>query len=674
MDYRVADAPRNDNSSFLTPAPAFAMCSTPAGVAGEVDFNGDYNMLQYCDNTNWVPMYFNDYWANAVTFDGTNDYLMRGADLTGSADSKMFTSSFWFRRNGGDGTDRLIIRNGDSGTGLRIYLNMSNELEVLDSSSVIEVTGSTAITDSNWHHVMMSFDMSNTSRHHIYLDGIAETLNVTTYNNSNIDFTLANHAIGAGTSGSGKFNGDLADVWHDMGTYIDLSDADERAKFRDSRGKPMHLGTDGSRPTGTAPEIFLSGATAGWETNDGTGGGFTENGALTSAASSPSNHNIATSTDPCAPVNTPSPGDDCDDGSVYAGDHPVTSEPMYVLPADSSSISWNDGAGNYTTTSVLSTDDGAANTATLIATDSNSVTGGNQPHNAAQLCADSNFSTHTDWFLPAVDELFTIYSNAVAIGGFNTTGGYPVSWYWTSTESDNMEGRMVRFTDGSTGITTQKDAPHPIRCVRTGYEQVACTNPFGVAGTMMYNDDDDVMQFCDGKDWLAMAEGGNGGAGCTSPAGAAGEIIYNADWKTMQYCEGDEWIGIGKGCREVPGDECEDGTVYAGLSPDGNVAMYTSHCDYGATWNGSACTGSSVGMAWNNGNSSGYTTVGVTDWSTGEANTALIIATDADSVTGGTQPHQSAQYCTDLTAHGHDDWYLPAVGELAVMNANKGLS
>ena len=86
------------------------------------------------------------------------------------------------------------------------------------------------------------------------------------------------------SSGSNKFNGDLADFWLDPGTYIDLSDPANRRKFRDASGNPVYLGADGSKPTGTAPDIFLSGNTEDWHTNKGTGGGFTENGALTDSA------------------------------------------------------------------------------------------------------------------------------------------------------------------------------------------------------------------------------------------------------------------------------------------------------------------------------------------------------------------------------------------------------
>ncbi len=44
----------------------------------------------------------------------------------------------------------------------------------------------------------------------------------------------------------------------------------------------------GSDPKRTKPSImFFSGVTSTWHTNDGTGGSFTENGALTDCATDP---------------------------------------------------------------------------------------------------------------------------------------------------------------------------------------------------------------------------------------------------------------------------------------------------------------------------------------------------------------------------------------------------
>lgn len=40
--------------AVFSPAEAFAGCSTPTGVAGDIIYNGTYNVLQYCNGTNWI--------------------------------------------------------------------------------------------------------------------------------------------------------------------------------------------------------------------------------------------------------------------------------------------------------------------------------------------------------------------------------------------------------------------------------------------------------------------------------------------------------------------------------------------------------------------------------------------------------------------------------------------
>lgn len=52
------------------------------------------------------------------------------------------------------------------------------------------------------------------------------------------------------------------------------------AKFYDN-GNPVDLGENGSNPTQNEPIIFLNNPTATWQNNLGSGGNFTENGALT---------------------------------------------------------------------------------------------------------------------------------------------------------------------------------------------------------------------------------------------------------------------------------------------------------------------------------------------------------------------------------------------------------
>lgn len=115
-----------------------------------------------------------------------------------------------------------------------------------------------------------------------------------------------------------------------------------------------------------------------------------------------------------------------------------------------------------------------------------------------------------------------------------------------------------------------------------------------------------------------------------------------------------------QGCPSI-GDICDDGTVYAGLSPDGNVAMFTTQNDISGL------------KYWNSGNSTGRTSTGTTDLNTGGANTNTIVTVDSDSVTSGFQTHDATQACYDLVSNGADDWYLPAQNELNLMYTSQNL-
>lgn len=228
------------------------------------------------------------YEAQGVTFDGTNDYLLRGADLTGNANSKIFTGSLWLRRNTTGSTQRIGA--GALGRWQIEFISSTDviKFECENASNVIILDcRSSAITDANWHHILWSFDLSNASNRHIYVDDASDLASVLTYTDDTIDYTVTNHSIGAQVNANSKFNGDLADVWIDFAQYIDFSVEANRRDFIGPNGGTIDLGSDGSTPTGTAPIMFFSGATSTWHTNDGTGGGFTENGAIADASTNP---------------------------------------------------------------------------------------------------------------------------------------------------------------------------------------------------------------------------------------------------------------------------------------------------------------------------------------------------------------------------------------------------
>lgn len=115
----------------------------------------------------------------------------------------------------------------------------------------------------------------------------------------------------------------------------------------------------------------------------------------------------------------------------------------------------------------------------------------------------------------------------------------------------------------------------------------------------------------------------------------------------------------------APGTVCADGTIYAGLTPDGSVPMFTTRCDVGMTWNGVSCTGIRQLLSWNNG-SGGALTTGFTSPIQGEGNTNGLAA-----LVNGASPYNAATYCFNLVENGYSDWYLPAMAELTQLFNNR---
>lgn len=230
------------------------------------------------------------YTTTGASFDGVNDWLSRDADLTGNADSKLWTGSFWFKGAPFDGGHIYCAT--DGGTAFARIQWTGDAIGILARNSggtgILDILSSgLGVGDTGWHHCLFSLDLSDTNKRHLYIDD-ASDLNVNTYTNDTIDFSQSDHLIvGGPEAGVDIFAICLADMWIAPGVYLDFSVEANRRLFVTSDARPIDLGDDGSTPTGSAPLMYFSGALASWETNKGTGGGFTENGALTECAVAP---------------------------------------------------------------------------------------------------------------------------------------------------------------------------------------------------------------------------------------------------------------------------------------------------------------------------------------------------------------------------------------------------
>jgi len=226
--------------------------------------------------------------VNAVEFDGSNDILARGADLTGNADGQQGTLSVWMRINGGAGSQEKYYR--ATGNQIEIAIESTDkfrvELENTSSTNILVLTTtSTFLPSATWLHILASWDLSVPVAH-FFINDVDEEDGTSVETNDTINYANTDHKIGGSTLP--ELFGCLSELYFNMAEFIDISIESNRRKFIDASGKPVSLGADGSTPTGTAPIIYLNGDSTNFQTNQGTGGNFVVTGALSDCSTSPS--------------------------------------------------------------------------------------------------------------------------------------------------------------------------------------------------------------------------------------------------------------------------------------------------------------------------------------------------------------------------------------------------
>jgi len=128
---------------------------------------------------------------------------------------------------------------------------------------------------------------------------------------------------------------------------------------------------------------------------------------------------------------------------------------LIAAPADQSTgIQWYNG--NYIITGATGTTLGTGNSNTVAIV--NSQGPGNY---AAMLCNDLVLNGYDDWYLPSTGELYILYINRTAIGGFSTNNNY-----WTSTEFDVTNAFFLDFNNGNLPWT-DKASQWRVRAIRS---------------------------------------------------------------------------------------------------------------------------------------------------------------------------------------------------------------
>lgn len=237
-----------------------------------------------------------NYVAHAIDFDGTNDYMQRGATLTGSTDNQFGLLSVWVRLDGGDNTTQRIVWIGDGNARCALSRDNNNlfRMDIYNLARTTQfsfTTVGTYTSGASWIHVLAAWDTNagaGSKIGRLYINGISD---VTVTNDAaaafNVGYTTTDCFIGANGAGNELFNGCMSEAYCAPGQFLDITDAGKRLLFRTSSGKPANLASTGTAPTGTAPLLYLRNPAALLNTNNGTGGNFTVFGTLDPASTSP---------------------------------------------------------------------------------------------------------------------------------------------------------------------------------------------------------------------------------------------------------------------------------------------------------------------------------------------------------------------------------------------------
>lgn len=244
------------------------------------------------------------YTAEAVVFDGTNDYYIGtsppGILGTEPTAGKQVTMSFWIWPVELTWDYHFFIGKASANTskgGVIVRFTDIHKLQVLfyDSggNEIFNWVGDTTITASTWHHIAFSIDMANKPDSYFYVDDVQQTITDTTFTNTNITF---DKRLEIGFWNASADAGEYAEYYLNLEEHIDLSITINRRKFLSpkvgspSTFVPVDLGADGSIPTGTSPLFFFKGPASEWNSttnNKGSGEDLDMNGSVTDSSNEP---------------------------------------------------------------------------------------------------------------------------------------------------------------------------------------------------------------------------------------------------------------------------------------------------------------------------------------------------------------------------------------------------
>jgi len=214
----------------------------------------------------------NEFWGNWAFTSQSNSKILTRAASVFSSESKTFTLNFWIRRGEQDvGTDYIFDIDG----AFEVRLNPSNKLDI-QSSSNLQYNSNTSIEANTTYHVLVSVDLTNTAKRHVYINGVLDAGSWFYYVNTPLSIDRSPIALFSDHDGFSTMRGQLGEFYL-ANSYLDIGQEANRLKFRDCFGNPVDLSAQITAAAIPTPAVYMRFPPTAFGTNSGTGGAFTVN-------------------------------------------------------------------------------------------------------------------------------------------------------------------------------------------------------------------------------------------------------------------------------------------------------------------------------------------------------------------------------------------------------------
>jgi len=200
-----------------------------------------------------------EYWARSMLGAGGLGRINNTTITNPPSTSKTISVAYWFNVDVANTSDYIL--NLDTGAGAQRFLIGETLgkpfVQAISSagSNILLATAPSAASVNTWHSVLASFDLSDTGKRQMYIDGVSVTPTYQFYSNTDMDWAnLARLYVGSSAAHGQVWDGEVSNLYV-TSEYIDFSDEDVRLQFIDDLGYPRPL--DGLIADATIPEPFV---------------------------------------------------------------------------------------------------------------------------------------------------------------------------------------------------------------------------------------------------------------------------------------------------------------------------------------------------------------------------------------------------------------------------------